>query len=1116
MSYRFFDEKVLDLPSQAQYPKAYIGLNFIAFLNNSYDLVMAIEDKEAVQELENIYRKKVQKLTSFPVYDGKTFSLTSASSLTAFKEVLGLPEALTDKLDFAKDITSQITFVNDLSELKREVYSFISDEYDVHYYADYFKLYLLNHGVYFPQEETKPFIDDKSLFPVFIDREKLPADLKERVSDCNFESLLIDFPSDGLIDESKLSYEKFDAFSLEERVDYFINNRFDKKLADKVASKEEKENYAYLLRNFVASLVNSLFDKFSLEVLHKLTAKLSFLTPSTIEVERKYYVLSSFGGEMFSLNGNNYYFNRDDYDSIYENVKRAYKHIENKNPLLIYAYLKLPYEGYKALKDKDLTTPEKFMEALPFLEGISKTSSYLAPKRFDSSYSYLADEKEHKHVFLLRKLADQGIEYISSSSLLNYDAKDNITILISDEKREGELASIFSSKCALASEIYPSYQIQNKDVVSYEFLRKIQKIDSASDETFCSYFYSSFYDRSLEEVLKSALEYFNLSKLYDSQLLSFFKYVLFYPFKVVESQYRYQCLAAGDKLSLSAFDGHKNKDESYEPGLVYPYVYYGNQYYSFRKKYNSTPYLCSCQKESIESTIDFFSKRLDKKSLGEKGFNEALIPHLGLPDNVVSCINLNKPLLPQLKFKDHICHLCQKATPAVFHSVFPEEEFNSVNAFSTYERSISAKRGMYQTLYTEVDIANGKAPIIYFDKDKVDKSILPYLDTHADSLVTMLCCFLPGDSYYQEYTEFLYDFSKKSQGEIEEVLNGEVDFSSSSWTKYRPIASPLYRGLFNFRRLIQYAYMIEASKQEIPFLNSNICLNDDYNANLPLPYVYLGSTFNAYAESKDGEPYFCSCDKDAIQNLVSYFLNSLNPMDDEILTPVVLGLAGLPFRVVYKYRNYSFRTHSVADFMSSLKFKDHICRRCKSINHAAYLSFFIKAYPFKDDESAEYSFARNALAHRGIAILTSHPLIAISFKKGHFYDLDSYDDAFLPPLFATSNDNSFYSFFTFDSKQLKSYLYEYSLLYQNDELVNMLSDRIIKKQDVRKDIFYQMLAEWLIDKTLREKILMFFPELESETWHLTDALIECFLGFISFLISKLISKFAVLEHNIGR
>ena len=89
MSYRYFKTKSIDLYNNPDYIAAYIGLNFVAFLNNKREIVMDIEDREAIEILEDIQREEIPKLSFFPVYDGKTFTDLDVKNKMVAHDVFG-------------------------------------------------------------------------------------------------------------------------------------------------------------------------------------------------------------------------------------------------------------------------------------------------------------------------------------------------------------------------------------------------------------------------------------------------------------------------------------------------------------------------------------------------------------------------------------------------------------------------------------------------------------------------------------------------------------------------------------------------------------------------------------------------------------------------------------------------------------------------------------------------------------------------------------------------------------------------------------------------------------------------------------------------------------------
>ena len=60
---------------------------------------MDIEDREAIEILEDIQREEIPKLSFFPVYDGKTFTDLDVKNKLVAHDVFGLPDEVFNKLD---------------------------------------------------------------------------------------------------------------------------------------------------------------------------------------------------------------------------------------------------------------------------------------------------------------------------------------------------------------------------------------------------------------------------------------------------------------------------------------------------------------------------------------------------------------------------------------------------------------------------------------------------------------------------------------------------------------------------------------------------------------------------------------------------------------------------------------------------------------------------------------------------------------------------------------------------------------------------------------------------------------------------------------------------------
>ncbi len=1119
MSYRYFKTKSIDLYNNPDYIAAYIGLNFVAFLNNKREIVMDIEDREAIEILEDIQREEISKLSFFPVYDGKTFTDLDVKNKMVAHDVFGLPDEVFNKLDLNRKITEQIKFVKGLKSLKHEVYRELQYDYDSPYFIDDFKSYLLHNGIYFINDNITDILKDLDKSPIFLLEERYSPEVKKILSDFNYAYLLINFSEDVLVDERLLSFQKFDRFSLKRLVYYFINDVYDKEIADLVTDKSEKRKYIHYLRYFICSLITHLLDCYCQSNSNFVRSHLSFMTKEKTNDEKFPFVLSSFNGEVYFDVKGRCYFDRNDFFSIASKVKRAFKLIPSRNNVLIYAYLRLPYQGFDCVKDKKFKTPSEFLSSLSFTDKITAGVSYFAPKRNNFLYSSLSGQKEHDFTFFMRRLSSEGIDYLSKDSLYDYDVSTSLTIQIIGDIKSESLSNIFTKKYPIRTNIFSIYKLLNNKKDLSQLYADVNLIDSRSNETFLSYFYASFSDSSLMDTLKESLEYFHLSSLYSEQLLDFFKYVLFYPLRVVKNEYEQDRLLADDRITLSLLAGSENYTGAFETDLPLPYVNYGTHYCSFQENYFSTSYLCLCQKESIERTINYFTKTYYDtfgETADETKLNSYLLLFLGLPNKVSSTIVDDKPLISQLHFKENICHLCQHTYPQYSEEIDPYS-FSILNDYSIYLKSLSAKYGLYQAPYHitgELIKKPEVSSLFAFEKDKAKKILYPYIDLRDKNLVAYAATFGSYLFNYREVDKYLNEFIDLPNEYKLQVIRRNVgdNLSDRASHSFFDILDACFVH-------VNKAYMIELAKDLLP-VSSTICLNCDHNLKLPYPCIYLGRNFNAYAPNFDGEVfYFCECDKEALLSLLKYSIEMVKKSNiyKDYWTPIVLGFCGLPFFVVNKYLDYDFITHTAEDFIQQLPFRKNICRRCCNISHAAYFAPFSKCYPFKKEKQAEISFSNNGLIHEGVYILSHLSLNEIDVKPDYFYHLFDDLEFKLPSLIVLSNVGMefLYRFCILSKDKLDNYIYEFSLIYKQADIINMMRQVISETLQNDNTVIYQFFTAPSVFSALLEKLEYFFPSINSLANNSKFVVANCLACFLTFILKKIIDFQADKEKLIG-
>ena len=99
----------------------------------------------------------------------------------------------------------------------------------------------------------------------------------------------------------------------------------------------------------------------------------------------------------------------------------------------------------------------------------------------------------------------------------------------------------------------------------------------------------------------------------------------------------------------------------------------------------------------------------------------------------------------------------------------------------------------------------------------------------------------------------------------------------------------------------------------------------------------------------------------------------------------------------------------------------------------------------------------------------------------------------------------------------RSTLFPYTTLFRSNMEANAYSSGVILDSYFRDD---QCILKFVFDltqqKTLREMIREYFPEIERVRGPYQSAVMQQILGFITFLVEKLFERYARQESHIGR
>ena len=1123
MSIASLEEEVIDIPFRSDYQKAVFSLFHVAYIDRNDHAYLPMEDKESIKEALKFYQQRILGHT-YPVYDGKSFSYRDATDTKVLFQVLGIPERIFSTLDLSKDILSQLPFVGGTAKLKDRCYHILAKKTGKKWFSDEFRLFCLAKGFFFLYDETKPFMEERGIpLPVFIDEEKLSGIYLKLYQSADSSRFAIDIL--GKEDDEAFNQEmkRLDSFSLDRRIAYFVNHTSDREISDLMLDAGFKKRYESVLRKYVASLINCLYDDFSLNVIGISTGKLSFLTYNKIRVKRKVYSLSSYQADMYSLDNEHFFFANLEKERIIQLISEEYERNPKESILSFYARLGLPFEGFASISDLKDFTKEDVLSRLPF-DDFPMEEIYLSCKRFDGFYSYLSSSSQHAYCFDRRVLFDQGIIYESLDAV--YLRKDIPLTLKVEERSRDSMFSLFDEKRNLHEEILPSYEMVHG---SGDSLRKLlKKIDEMSSSSALLFFYSLFSQKkTFLEAYDRFLKEYDIQESSSQELEDFLFYTLNFPFRIAEEKTRVDAILHSDKLTLVALDNLYRNEETYEPCLPSPYVTFYWGAYSFRKDYFSKPCLCSCQKEAVSARIGYFASLYDRFHTNgtpeEK--NRYILDFLELPEDIEDLIDLSKDILPQIPFKDHVCHICNHATPSYYGE---GQEDIPEKVFLTYIRSNAALKGLFYdgadnpdsalTMFFDDLKAEDYHCILHFDRKRIDPILLPYINVSRRMIASLIASFFPDSCGYDEFYFALERFLSLGDETIRRLLF-ECD------KKDYPL---IYQNLMIFTRLVyiyrrlELAYSLYVSQDIVSPDETGYSMNLDYNGALKHPFVHLGHSYCAYSDNPcDGKYYLCSCDKKSLAEFGNKYLELYEKkhFSEDCKTALILGLLGLPYLVVLKYSGYSLENHHIEPLLDKMDFENGICRKDASAAIASYHRPFEKSYPFQSDLDAEYDFAINGMMHDSFLILSNLPLKNIHFDPEYVYPLDMDGDDLLPVIdYPTERvPESIFTYFVMGKDKLKDFLYDFSLLNKGREEANAYASGIIMDTYFENDrVFLNFYFPEEPDGSLLDRVLACFPQTKRIRKEFMDAVIQQILGFMTYLCQKLIERYVLMEKHIGR
>lgn len=1139
-----YKETTLYLDFSKEYQMAVFGSLHIAFMTRDEKYVLSQDDYDSLKMSLWFYDNRIKNLKKYPVFDTQSYSFKDGREKQVLFQVLGLPHCIFDNLDLNGDILSQLTFSDDLTILRKECYQHRANEKNQKWYHDDFKLYCLKKGIYFLYDETIPFITDENpLIPVFFKEGEFDSEFRKEYESFGYERLAIDFVGVDY-DENFISLmRKLDRFSLPQRIDYFINDIYDSSIANVIAEPTYRKRYAKILRRLVASFINYIYDSYSYSVLHVPTVKNSYLTKVMIRSNRTYHSISSFSADMFSFDCNNWFFSNYQNEEIRRTIDKLYQRYGGNDLLGIYSRSALPYYGYLQLKDKEIKTADDFMSSLSFSDELSFSEYFLGVKRYDANYSYFFSSFEHRIVFLNRYLRLQGILVYPLKNIERTDLRLNIKIL--DQDRDRSFKNILDEEhYSLRDTFYRSLIVYEKKLQDKKTEAMLLKLDQRSSFRAGYEFFRSFDNRTVRDVVERLLSRYDMMAYLDIAL-SFFSYLVLYPFYIAISQFRAECLRNGDDDILRIYDNFWQQKLSYEPDLKYPYVEKGKLFYAFKETPFSKPYLCRCSKAALEERYqylyDIHMNNMNEKDEEENGDlydidYEEILYELGLPEEVEQYLKgFGKNFFSKIPYKKDICHIYQGYEP-VDYDCFDDYPHKFYNVYSNYLKQMCYENGYcinpdfnvkdtFSSFLIQLRNDNYHS-VLSVDRTKpIDPVLKPYLDLDESSLLSLLACFYPSEIEQDDMMHALYQFMQLGMNKINELLfnckSSDLSFVTSNIY--------IFGHLLYIYENLNMAYVARLSKEMHDDFFETYCFNYDYNPHLVYPYVLLGTRFNAYTDDlNSGHYYFCECDKEHIRNVMNFILRNFRGRNSdpewmasvkpEWLAPMVLGVTGLPYPVVLKFKDVDFDTTTVDDIINKMEFRQAICRRCLNVSHSGYMSPFVKAEPFKSENIAEVRFANEAMAKDGILCLDTDALI--SHRTNHDKKINPVDAEALMPFLIPMNKQypeSMYRIFNPSKEEIQEDLYSLANKYNIAlETLAYATGIILDTYVSTPDVMFQLMTERLYDGDLFKKIDTLFPQMSRIRKEFVRPVKYVVICYLAYLYEKLISYYVDMEKHIGR
>lgn len=218
--------KSSDLNFTEEYKKALFGTVFVAYEDIYGNIFLPEEDKKAINVAKEVYQRMLSMDVSLYIQEEE--KEIPISDKEAFLRISGLPIEVIENED-------NVSYKVGLSSLKKETYIQIAKKENLDentkWFRNDFTCYCLKNGFFFPYDETQPFLNSQNKhLRVFILEKYLSEKYQHLYKEATTDRFAIDFLLSDCDLEMIDFMKKFDSFSFDRRLSYFVNELNDNEI----------------------------------------------------------------------------------------------------------------------------------------------------------------------------------------------------------------------------------------------------------------------------------------------------------------------------------------------------------------------------------------------------------------------------------------------------------------------------------------------------------------------------------------------------------------------------------------------------------------------------------------------------------------------------------------------------------------------------------------------------------------------------------------------------------------------------------------------------------------------------------------------------------------------